>query len=706
MIPPFRSRLAASLTLLLALVAQYALGRGVFLWLNAEVLLRQTWQDIVFAFLHGLRFDVASLCVLNAPVLLALILPVPAPRAGRWKMFGALRAASIVLLNVPFLWLGIADAEYYKFTGKRSGADLAVFAGDAAAQAASLAQQYWALVLIALVQGVFVVYVARFVEQRLSRGAVHRSSVSPEGPFSPHTKPQKLTSGLAAKAAREVVFVAVFGAAVALGIRGGLQRKPLTTTHAYVFEANILNVFSLNSTLTVLHAGRHKGVPSLHAFAQLEDAREAWLTLSEQDGSAETVLSAEEAPWRLLPSKTLPPGGRFNIVVLVVESLGREFMGTGHSWAGDTPFLDSLAKRGLLFDDAFANGRRSIEAPWSIFAGIPSLMDEPYVSSAYKDNRLPALPRLLRQEGYSSAFFHGGKNGTMFFDTFARMSGFQRYVGMNEAPSALQKSAYDGTWGLFDGPFLDFVAQEMGLMPEPFLGGVFTLSSHNPYALPADLPVEQVERFTKDIKHPLQKVLRYADASLEDFFAAASKAPWYDRTLFVVTGDHTSSSQHESYQNDVGFNRVPILLFAPSLEFKHGLARKLAQHTDISCTALSFAGKSVGLRAPRTPFCRSLVEEGGRGRVLLHAGGTYNLVTPRYWTRRTPDGRQSVFPFLEREGWGVSVSGPGARKGKGALVDEESAAFLEKTALAGIQVFNNGLNEDALFFPMPSASNP
>ncbi|MCA2961101.1 MAG: hypothetical protein IOD12_12680 [Silvanigrellales bacterium] len=81
-------------------------------------------------------------------------------------------------------------------------------------------------------------------------------------------------------------------------------------------------------------------------------------------------------------------------------------------------------------------------------------------------------------------------------------------------------------------------------------------------------------------------------------------------------------------------------------------------------------------------------------------------MTPRYWTRRTPDGRQSVFPFLEREGWGVSVSGPGARKGKGALVDEESAAFLEKTALAGIQVFNNGLNEDALFFPMPSASNP
>jgi hypothetical protein len=52
------------------------------------------------------------------------------------------------------------------------------------------------------------------------------------------------------------------------------------------------------------------------------------------------------------------------------------------------------------------------------------------------------------------------------------------------------------------------------------------------------------------------------------------------------------------------------------------------------------------------------------------------------------------------------VSGPGARKGKGALVGEESAAFLEKTALAGIQVFNNGLNEDALFFPMPSASNP
>lgn len=683
MILSFRRRLAAVVLLIVGLLVHYALGRGVFLWLNADSLFRQPSHNIALAFLHGFRFDVAALFVLNAPFLLWLILPLPcrqeqqqrlsAPRLSAPRL-SALRTACIVLVNVPFLWLGIADAEYYKFTGKRSGADLAVFARDAFQQSASLVQQYWPLVLFALFQAVLFWLLARSVEKVLQKK--NTRGASPLVPL---------------KWVREAAGFVFFCALVAIGIRGGLQRKPLTTTHAYVFEANILNVFSLNSTLTVLHAGRHKGVTSVSFFDSLSSARSYWETPSEGDGSAEPVLAPGEAPWTLRPTMELPQGGRFNIVVVVVESLGREFMGTGNPWPGFTPFLDSLVKEGVLFDDSFANGRRSIEAPWSLFAGIPSLMDEPYVSSAYKDNSLTALPRVLREEGYASIFFHGGKNGTMFFDTFARMAGFQRYVGLNESPPELQKSAYDGTWGIFDGPFLNFAAQEMTKMPEPFLSGIFTLSSHNPYALPSDLSVEEVERFTTGTTHPLQKVLRYADASLEAFFKTASEAPWYNRTLFVVTGDHTSSSEHESYQNDLGFNRVPILLYAPALEFHQGLSKKLAQHTDIPCTVLLFAGEGVGARTPRSPFCRSLVEGGSRGRVLLHAGGTYNLVTPRYWTRKTPDGRHVVFPSGEKGGWGVAVSGNASE------VSPEVSAHLNRLLEAGVQSFNNGLNENAFY---------
>ncbi len=128
-----------------------------------------------------------------------------------------------------------------------------------------------------------------------------------------------------------------------------------------------------------------------------------------------------------------------NVVIIILESFAREYIGAlnkdldGGNYTGYTPFLDSLISVSLTFNVSIANGKKSIDAMPSILASVPSL-ETPYIISHYANNTVDGLPALLKEKGYYSAFFHGAPNGSMGFDSFAKMVGFDSYYGLNEYP--------------------------------------------------------------------------------------------------------------------------------------------------------------------------------------------------------------------------------------------------------------------------------
>ena len=146
-----------------------------------------------------------------------------------------------------------------------------------------------------------------------------------------------------------------------------------------------------------------------------------------------------------------------------------------------TPFIDSLIQESLVFTNGFSNGRRSIEGIPAVIAGIPSLMNSPFITSAYSGDKFYSLPYLLKQEGYNTSFYHGGTNGTMGFDNFCKAAGIDAYYGRYEYNN---DKDFDGNWGIFDEPFLQFMAKSLDKTPQPFMASVFTLSSHHPYTIP------------------------------------------------------------------------------------------------------------------------------------------------------------------------------------------------------------------------------
>ena len=109
-----------------------------------------------------------------------------------------------------------------------------------------------------------------------------------------------------------------------------------------------------------------------------------------------------------------------NVVIIILESFSKEYVGYYNNGKGYTPFLDSLINYSLVMERAYANGIKSIEALPSIVSSIPTLMNNPFITSIYATNKYYSLPLLLKREGYSTSFFHGGNRGTMGFYSLVR----------------------------------------------------------------------------------------------------------------------------------------------------------------------------------------------------------------------------------------------------------------------------------------------
>lgn len=283
-----------------------------------------------------------------------------------------------------------------------------------------------------------------------------------------------------------------------------------------------------------------------------------------------------------------------NVVVLIVESFSKEFVGSFNrsldngTYKGYTPFLDSLLTKGLTFEYSYSNGRKSIDGMPSVLSSIPSFV-EPFFLTPASLNDVSSLARELKRKGYYSAFFHGAMNGSMGFQAFANSVGFDSYWGRteyNEDPDFQGDKDFDGTWAIWDEEFLQFYCKRMSGFKQPFITSVFTATSHNPYALP-----ERYKNVFPKGTHPIHECIGYTDNALRHFFATASRQPWFKNTLFVLTADHASMNEHPEYVTDLGAYKVPILFYAPGMpELKGWDKEKIVEQIDIMPTVLGILG--------------------------------------------------------------------------------------------------------------------
>lgn len=508
------------------------------------------------AFFHGLRFDLSLLAMLHSLLLICAI------GSSFFRKSRTFLTYLFIVIQLPFLWIELADSAYFKFTGRRSTISVIQFFDDAKDQALHLAGSF-IFVPIGLV--LFSVLFVKFTIWMSKR----KFSYSFKYPLF-------------------FVFFSIFCFVVMA--RGGIQEKPLAPAHAYGLEGPSWAALSLNTGFNVL---RSKSSRLLS-------------TLGMEVSEVRSILDQFRSPTLQHEVKS------DNIVVLIVESLGLESM---QQPVDVTPFLNTLKDKSLFFDNGFANGRRSIEAVPSILGALPALMAEPFINTEYRANRMKGLPRILTSKGYDTWFFHGGRNGTMFFDVMTAMFGVGNYFGKSE----YGWEDNDGAWGIYDGPFLNRVIEKLSSLEKPFFSTIFTLSSHNPYKIPEDFK-DQAKRFSS----PFYKSLYYTDQSLKAFFENASKREWFAKTLFIITGDHTADSLNLKFQQDLGLYRVPVIVYSPSGSVNPRVSHAIVQHADFSSSILDYLGL-LGVDSSPTLIGRSIFNEDLEGYVVIKSGEVLTL---------------------------------------------------------------------------------
>lgn len=550
----------------------YGLCRVLYLVENWSVLSTNLSWSSVWEMMQGAwMFDTSALLYTNALYALMMLIPWHIKETDGWQRVAK---GVFVVVNALAICINLADSVYFQYTGRRTTATIfSEFSneGNLGNVIGIELVNHWYLVLasIVLIYGLSKVYVL------------------------PVGKPWRRPFGIYYTV--QTLCLALFIPLCICGMRGGATTavRPITISNANQYvdrpadAALVLNTpFSLIRTI-----GKKPFVnPNYFDKETLDEIYSPVHNVVDKiqvDTLARPYAADSSSTRQFVNSSTK------NIVILIVESFGREYIGSlnrhldGGTYKGYTPFTDSLLNKSLTWEYTFANGRKSIDGMPSVLSSIPMFV-EPFFVTPAATNELSGIARELANKGYHTAFFHGAENGSMGFQAFARATGFEKYYGRDEYNQDKRFNGdadFDGTWAVWDEPFLQFYAQTMSDMKEPFATAIFTASSHHPFTVPE----EYKDSFPRGDK-TIHQCIGYTDHALRRFFETASKQPWYKNTLFVLTADHTNQSSHPEYQTSQGSFSVPIILFDPSGTLPTGIQPGIAQQIDIMPTLLGLVG--------------------------------------------------------------------------------------------------------------------
>ncbi len=530
----------AFLKRLLLMLMVLTLSRVSLFLFNSQLFSGFTTSEIIWSLFVGLRFDISVLLMLSPLFILVNTLPIP---FRTHRVFQKIINIPTIIVLVLAISLNMSDAIYYRFTLKRMTFDIFSYLfsmetfWDVAPQ--FLVDFWYAFLMAFLLLVVLIVVFVKMSNKTMIRPWSFQNYIG-----------------------QTAIFL-LSAAIIIIGMRGGLQLKPINIVDASLHAPARLSPIVLNTPFTIIKSVGQTGLELKSDFSQQE-------------------LEKIYQPVQSYPPLDSVPENIENVVVLILESFSSEHIGYLSHEESFTPFLDSLFEYSLVFP-GIANGKRSIEGIPAILSGLPTMSDESFLNSPYAGNQIEGLAHSLNKYGYQTAFFHGGKNGTMSFDAYASSAGFQSYYGKNEYPN---EDDYDGHWGIWDEKYLQYFAEELTEFNSPFLAALFTLSSHHPY----QIPDEYQGRFPKG-KLEIQGAVAYSDFALQQFFNSAKTKAWYKNTLFIITADHTSEGAESAYQNSLGQFSIPIAFFAPGdtllTQRSH---RKLVQQTDVYPSIINYLG--------------------------------------------------------------------------------------------------------------------
>ncbi|MCJ7555951.1 MAG: LTA synthase family protein [Gammaproteobacteria bacterium] len=395
-------------------------------------------------------------------------------------------------------------------------------------------------------------------------------------------------------------------------VRSTTAHRPVSPSTVARSNDPMVNELSLNSSYSLLYAAYERLRESENSFPYTRVAAASNIAAMR----AEMLLPAADFTHADIPTlhrqlATTHPNEPLNLVIILEESLGAEFVG---SLGGLplTPNLDSLAAQGLWFERLYATGTRSIRGIEAVVTGFTPSANESVVKLSKSQRGFFTLGSLLKEHGYATSFIYGGEGD---FDNMRRFfvgNGFDQVIDQKDyiAPVFL------GSWGVSDEDLFQRAHEQFEAAQGPFFSLVFTATNHSPY----EYPDGRIELYEPE-PNTVNNAVKYADYALGEFFKKARQSKYWEHTVFMVVADHNSRVYGASLVPIERF-RIPGLILGGSIV--PGRHTGIASQIDLGPTLLSLIGMSAEHPMVGRDLTRpDLAAEPGRAMMQYYASQAY-----------------------------------------------------------------------------------
>lgn len=512
--------------------------------------------QIAFSFIYGMRFDAMMIVTFLFIPFLLLGLPHNWAASRPWQ--GLMIWFSYLVL-IAFIFLMIGDLIYFGFVQRHAGPEVTLITGDMDLMLDILLNEQRISLILFIVA---VIIGALFWRRLFLKKIAIPSKVLP----------------------RYGAIIVLFLAFIIIG-RGGLQYKPARISDAFLSGSTASGYLSLNGPFAIFHSARGTR-PVTKEFMPHQTAVD--LVRKQITGPTEKYIDAQFPLLRSTALRNTPIANKPNIVIFLLESWDAIHLDHFRTQQGLAPYsitpnFNELVKKGRLYTNFYAAGMRSMDGIAGILAAVPTLPGMPYIGTGMAQNRLSYLAEFAKEQAYSTIFLQSSKRGSFRLDSVATKAGFDTYLGAEDIPPAHENAPKKKKWGIWD--YSTFMAAHklFAQQQTPFLGFIFSSSTHNPWRVPA----KQWLKFPEDNEHnKYLNSLYYSDWALGQFMAEAKKHKYFDNTIFIITGDHISGFDAKPNHLPSRYH-IPLLIVGPGI--KAGIDDRIGSQLDITPSIIDMA---------------------------------------------------------------------------------------------------------------------
>lgn len=513
----------------LGIMIAFILQKMYFLWMTWRE--GTAYSDALDVIYHGLKLDAAVAgYMLVVPWLLLFVHQfvggriIPRILKGYYLLFALLVAIVIVsdASLYPF-WQSKLDASIFLYTDKPKDAFASVSVWFIVQRLLWILVWIWIIWRIPVLLGSF-------------------TNITQKG--------RKLISSL---------LYLVIGVVLFLMIRGGVGKGTNNVSDAYYSDNQYLNHASVNPVFNFIYSlGKMEDFGSEFNFFE-DNEREAWMKgiYNTKSVDTESLLKTDKP----------------DILLIVWEGCSECMAKCIGGKTDVTPNLSAIASEGISFSNCIANSYRTDRGLVCLTAGWLGLPNASLMKMPQKSEMLPALPRVLQNNGYATRFWYGGDI------SFTNMGGYMRQAGFSKIVSDVDFTRKERTtdWGVPDDILLGKIAKEIVKVKSPSFDAVMTLSSHEPW----DVPIHELD-------DERENAFRYTDKCIGKLINELKKSPRWENMLVIITADHGATDATKP-RYDRGVIHIPMVWSGGAVKQTKTIDKMMNQ-SDLAATLLGQMG--------------------------------------------------------------------------------------------------------------------